>query len=145
MTPSTEKPGDVEAVDRQRLASSREILTCTIKTPPFSYAHLQLVTDDDADGAPELDNLQVKSYCTSALRQFLGITGMAISLDILKVDGPDCWLRLSRQDLGPFAASITAWKGTSEGGVQRLLRIKQCSDWLGTMVGSNGQEQLWRH
>ncbi|PHH81211.1 hypothetical protein CDD80_47 [Ophiocordyceps camponoti-rufipedis] len=127
---------------------AREILTCTIKSPPFSYAHLELATendddDDDDDEAQGLDDLQVKSYCTAALRQFLGLTGVAISVDILKVDGRQCWVRVPRPDLGSFAAAITAWGGVTEGGSLRLLRIKRCSDWLGVLVGAAGQERLW--
>lgn len=91
----------------------------------------------------QLDMLQVKSYCTSALRQFLGLTGVAIPLDILKVDGTHCWVRVPRQDLAPFTAAITAWNGTDEDGTQCLLRVKQASDWLGTMVGTDGQDRLW--
>ncbi|KAH6606359.1 hypothetical protein Trco_005512 [Trichoderma cornu-damae] len=129
-------------IDKPRLRKSHELLTCTIKTPPFSYAHLELLTDPP-DAAVELDNLQVKSYCTAALRQFLGLTGSAIALDILKVEARQCWVRVPRHDLGSFAAALTAWKGTSDGGLQYLLRIKQCSDWLGMMVGSDGQDRLW--
>ncbi|PFH57227.1 hypothetical protein XA68_15331 [Ophiocordyceps unilateralis] len=126
--------------------TTREILTCTIKSPPFSYAHLELATDDDVDdGKPfvALDDLQVRSYCTAALRQFLGLTGVAISIDILKVDQRQCWVRVPRPDLGSFAAAITAWRGVTEGDSHRLLRIKCCSDWLGVMVGVDGQERLW--
>ncbi|RDA85096.1 hypothetical protein CP532_3098 [Ophiocordyceps camponoti-leonardi (nom. inval.)] len=124
--------------------ASRELLTCTIKSPPFSYAHLELATDNDVDDdALELDNLQVKSYCTAALRQFLGLTGVAIPVDILSVRGRQCWVRVPRQDLGSFAAAVTAWNGVTESGSHRLLRIKRCSDWLGVMVGVDGQEQLW--
>jgi ribonuclease P/MRP protein subunit POP8 len=124
--------------------SSHEILTCTIKAPQFSYAHLELLTDSSAAiGAVALDDLQVKAYCTAALRQFLGLTGAATPLDILKVQGIECWVRVPRGDLSNFAAAITAWKGTTEDGVHCLLRIKQCSDWLGAMVGSDGQERLW--
>ncbi|KAF4585488.1 hypothetical protein GQ602_004793 [Ophiocordyceps camponoti-floridani] len=123
---------------------AREILSCIIKSPPFSYAHLELATeDDDENEAPGLDDLQVKSYCTAALRQFLGLTGVAISVDILKVDGRQCWVRVPRPDLGSFAAAITAWGGVTEGGSLRLLRIKRCSDWLGLLVGADGQERLW--
>ncbi|KFA47026.1 hypothetical protein S40293_04637 [Stachybotrys chartarum IBT 40293] len=128
-------------LDKAGLEKSHELLTCTAKSPPFSYVHLELVTDGSA--SVELDNLMVKSYCTAALRQFLGLTGVAIPIDILKVDAGHCWLRVPQPDLGMFAAAITAWKGSSEGGTQCLLRVKQCSDWLGTMVGSDDQDWLW--
>lgn len=124
-----------------RLQKSHDILTCTVKAPLFSYAHLELVTDSAE--AVVLDNLQLKSFCSAALRQFLGLTGTAISIDILKVQGQHGWVRVPRPDLASFAAALTAWKGTSEGGTQCFLRVWQCSDWLGTMVGSDGQDQTW--
>lgn len=127
--------------NQARLSKSFEILSCTVKEPQFSYAHLELFTDDPQP--PRLDILQVKAYCTAALRQFLGLTGQAMPIDIIKVEGNQCWLRVPRQDLGRFAAAITAWKGTSDGGVRCLFRLQQCSDWLGVMVGSDGQDRLW--
>ncbi|KAL6881558.1 hypothetical protein J3F83DRAFT_722723 [Trichoderma novae-zelandiae] len=131
-------------LDKPRHSTSHELLTCTIKTPPFSYVHLELLTNPP-DAAVELDNLQVKSYCTAALRQFLGLTGTAIPIDVLKAEASECWIRVPRDDLGAFAAALTAWKGTSDGGVESLLRVKQCSDWLGAMVGSHGQDRLWNN
>ncbi|KAI5461123.1 hypothetical protein BGZ63DRAFT_227675 [Mariannaea sp. PMI_226] len=134
--------GTQKSIFQQKdLQKSHDILTCTIKAPPFSYAHLELVS---SHGTPvELDNLQVKSYCTAALGQFLGLTGTAIPLDILKVQGSHCWLRVPRPDLGSFAAAITAWRGASDNGVHCSLQIRQCSDWLGAMVGTDGQDQIW--
>lgn len=138
---------------KQKLEKSYDILTCTVKNPQFAYAHLELVTTasltssssntQEQQQQPELDPLQVKSYCTAALRQFLGLTGVAVPVDILKVQGLDCWVRVPRPDLSLFAAAVTAWKGSVEDGDLRLLRVKQCSDWLGTMVGSDAQDRLW--
>ncbi|UNI19107.1 Ribonuclease P [Purpureocillium takamizusanense] len=138
---SSQGPTPSQRAPKAHLETSHEILSCTIKSPQFSYAQLEVVTNGSEP--VQLDDLQVKSYCTAALRQFLGLTGEAISLDILKVDGAECWLRVPRQDLGSFAAAITAWKGAGEGSVHNALRIKQCSDWLGAMVGSDGQDRLW--
>ncbi|KAF4837742.1 hypothetical protein CGCTS75_v000795 [Colletotrichum tropicale] len=140
-TQSSEIPTSTPGATSQK---SHELLTCTIKTPPFSYAQLELVSDASrvSDVTP-LDNLQVRSYCNSALRQFLGATGSAIPIDILKVEDRECWLRVPRQDLSPFAAAITAWAGVSEQGYRRTLRLKQCSDYLGAMVGANSQDKLW--
>ncbi|OHE93178.1 hypothetical protein CORC01_11495 [Colletotrichum orchidophilum] len=123
---------------------SHEPLTCTIKTPAFSYAHLELISDSPrSQETLELDNLQVRSYCSAALSQFLGATGSAIPIDILKVEAAQCWLRVPRQDLSPFAAAITAWAGVSDQGKRQVLRVKQCSDYLGAIVGTDGQENLW--
>jgi len=123
------------------LEKSHEILTCTVKNAPWSYAHMELVTESTEP--LELDDLQVKSYCTAALRQSFGLSGQAMPLDILKTSGSQCWVRVPREDLSTFTAAITAWAGLVENGQRRVLRLKQASDWLGTMVGSDGQERLW--
>ncbi|KAI0011143.1 hypothetical protein F4779DRAFT_244063 [Xylariaceae sp. FL0662B] len=118
-----------------------ELVTATIRAPRYSYAHLQAFTDSAEP--VELDMLQVRSYCTAALKQFLGATGVAIPLDILKVEGRDCWLRLPRDDLGAFAAAVTAWQGSSQDEIHTSLRIRGCSDWLGALVGRDGEDELW--
>ncbi|OTA94811.1 hypothetical protein M434DRAFT_70558 [Hypoxylon sp. CO27-5] len=124
-----------------KVKKSHELVTATIRAPRFSYAHLEVFTNS-AD-AVELDALQVRSYCTSALKQFLGTTGVGIPLDILKVEGKDCWLRMPRDDLGAFSAAITAWQGTYQDGVHSSFRIRGCSDWLGALVGRDGEDKLW--
>lgn len=126
------------------MASQPQYREFTIKAPQFSYAHLQLHTD--GNGVPvALDELLVRSYCTNALRQYLGLTGAAIPLDILKVAGDECWLRLPREDVKSFAAAITACRGSMENDTQCLFRIVQCSDWLGTMIGGGPSlEKLWQ-
>ncbi|KAH8162103.1 hypothetical protein CIB48_g6143 [Xylaria polymorpha] len=121
---------------------SYELAKSVIKAPPYSYAHLELFNAGSGK-KEELDALQVKSYCTAALNQFLGATGVAIPLDILKVEGQSCWLRLPRDDLGAFAAAITAWQGTKQDSVPSTFRIRGCSDWLGALVGQQDEQKLW--
>lgn len=120
---------------------SHELFTSTIRSPAFAYAHLELV--GDAALPAKLDNLQVRGYCTAALRQFLGDHGVAVAIDILKVDGKECWLRLPRQDLGIFSAAITAFPGTSQNGGTSLLRLLACGDWLGSLLGRADEQKLW--
>ena len=114
----------------------------TIKSPPFAYAHMELATDGPQD--IQLDELMVKSYCTAALKQFLGLTGQAIPIDILKAQGGACWVRVPREDLRSFAAGITAYNGVSEGDTQYILRLKRCSNWLGSLVGADRTDELWK-
>ncbi|KXH24875.1 hypothetical protein CSAL01_00211 [Colletotrichum salicis] len=145
---TTENSSAVEAptsTPRATGQKSHELLTCTIKTPAFSYTQLELISESPTTSqeALELDNLQVRSYCNAALGQFLGATGSAIPIDILKVEGAQCWLRVPRQDLSPFTAAITAWAGISDQGSRQVLRVKQCSDYLGAIVGTDGQDKLW--
>ncbi|KAI1477904.1 hypothetical protein K445DRAFT_314795 [Daldinia sp. EC12] len=125
-----------------KVKKSHELASITIKAPRYSYAHLELFSASTADPGV-LDALQVRSKCTSALKQFLGTTGLGIPLDILKVEGQDCWLRVPRDDLGAFSAAITAWQGSYQDGVHSSLRIRGCSDWLGALVGRDREDELW--
>lgn len=116
---------------------SHDIYTTTIQTPPYAYAHLELITTT----AMTLDNLQVRSYLTSALKQFLGLTGSGMPIDILKVDGKECWVRVPRQDLGAFAAALAVWPGSGSAVTGFLIRA--AGDWLGALVGRSDQRKIW--
>jgi ribonuclease P/MRP protein subunit POP8 len=124
----------------QKHFKGHEIITRTIKTPPFSYVHLQLISD--AENPKELDSLTVRSHITAALTQFLGITGSAISVDILKVKGTECWIRVPREDLSPVVAAVGGWVGTeTEGKVG--WSVKGSGNWLSVLVGDTGKEDIW--
>jgi len=92
----------------------------------------------------DLDALQVRAYCTSALRQFLGDTGAAVSVDILAVRDSNVWVRVPQADLGGFSAAMTAYGGMARGGgVTTVLRLRACGDWLGSLLGRTEQHELW--
>ncbi|KAI1342110.1 hypothetical protein F5Y15DRAFT_332286 [Xylariaceae sp. FL0016] len=127
-----------------KASKSHELVTATIKSPPYSYAHLQVFNPSPASGRTfDLDALQLRSWCTAAMKQFLGVTGTGVSLDVLKVGGSSAWVRLPRNDLAAFAAAVTAWQGAMQDGEHYSLRVKGCSDWLGALVGQEGQDELW--
>jgi ribonuclease P/MRP protein subunit POP8 len=142
MTAPTEEVPNPSSKVRAKAQKACEIQTCAIREPPFSYAVAELVTDSITKAAA-LDNLQVRAYLTTALTRFLGATGEAIPIDILKVQAPRFWLRLPSQDLAAFAAAITAWRGGTEDGINYAFRLRHCSDWLGAMVGRDDQDDLW--
>ncbi|RYP79819.1 hypothetical protein DL769_002764 [Monosporascus sp. CRB-8-3] len=145
MTGTDTSPG-VTAAPPKKSQKFHELATATISAPPWAYAHLELFssnTGSSSSSGEELDALQARSYCAAALKQFLGVRGAAIHLDVLKVEGRECWVRLPRDDLGAFAAAVTAWQGTTQSGCHSTLRIRGCSDWLGTLVGRQAQDRLW--
>jgi ribonuclease P/MRP protein subunit POP8 len=139
-----------------KLTKTLTLTTTTLRTPPFAYAHLTLTPDPQSPPPPtpslQVDALQVRAYLTTALRQFLGTTGASIAIDILLIEGGSVWVRVPREDLAAFAAGVTAFAGTSsssqgggEGGEGRmLLRLGACGDWLGGLVGREGEGGLWR-
>lgn len=103
-----------------------------IRKPHFTYAKLRLKTS--GPDTIELDDLTSKSYCTDALRQYLGLTGEAIDVEILRNLEEECWVRLPRQDLEKFSAALTAFKGKTEGNTQWTLTFEMSSDFLGTLT-----------
>lgn len=118
-----------------------DITTKTIKNPSFSYAYLEYISD----GQPttDLDILTVRSHLTSGLNQFLGLTGAAISVDILKVDQKGCWIRVPREDLRAVIAAMGQWVGTGEGSSKVAWKLKASGNWLGSLVASQGIQNTW--
>lgn len=134
------------SVGKSSSSKNLELFSCTISKPAFAYAQLELASSDPGSAAIEdVDALQFRSHCTSALNRFLGATGTAIPLDILKVQGAECWIRVPREDLGAFAAAITAWPGVKQGsnGASSVLRLRASGNWLGSLLGRSEQHKLW--
>lgn len=113
----------------------------TITTPPFSYVCLELVSEG-AVGA-KLDELTVRTYITSALTQFLGLTGSSISVDILKVQGQECWIRVPREDMSPVIAAVGGWVGGNEAEGRVGWKVKASGNWLSVLVADREAENLW--
>lgn len=134
---------DQPSSKRKHRTSSRghEITTKTIKTPPFSYVHLQLISDSDS--VKELDALTVRSHITAALTQFLGVTGSAILVDILKVELADCWIRVPREDLSLVVAALGGWIGGTEAEGRVGWSVKGSENWLSVLVGRRGSRSIW--
>ncbi|KAJ4283517.1 hypothetical protein NW764_002912 [Fusarium oxysporum] len=73
MTQNSSQGSQKSIFQQKDLEKSHDLLACTIKEPPFSYVHLQLVSLSGSSSVT-LDNLSLKSYCTTALRRCLGMT-----------------------------------------------------------------------
>jgi len=126
---------------QQKSSKGHEITTRTIKTPYFSYAYLELISDSPIQS--NLDDLTVRSYLTFALTRFLGLAGSSISIDILKVEARECWIRVPREDLSPVMAAVGGWVGGNEADGQVAWTIKASGNWLSTLVGNNGVDKIW--
>lgn len=108
----------------------------TIRNPPYTYLNLILLTSTPSSlSQPPLDLLTARTYLTSALSQYLGLTGTAIPIDFLKVEGRSAWIRVPREDSVALVGAISQWVG-KEGGVS--WRVKAKGEWLGSVVAGNG-------
>lgn len=126
-----------------------EITTKTIKTPPFSYACLELISSSPPSSAsqhaPSLDAVTARAYITSALTQFLGLTGSSISIDILKIEGSKAWIRTPREDLAPVVAATGGWVGKGMGLDERVgWRVRGSGNWLSTLVAKDEEDSIWK-
>jgi len=118
-----------------------EIITRTIKIPAFSYAYLELISDPPSKSP--LDDLTIRSYLTSAFTRFLGLTGAAIPVDILKVEARECWIRVPREDLSAVIAAVGGWVEGNEKTGHVRWRVRRSGNWLGSLVGSRDLEKVW--
>ncbi|KHN94641.1 uncharacterized protein MAM_07547 [Metarhizium album ARSEF 1941] len=130
--PSSEKPSQ----DRDQ-ETSRVLHTKTLSSP-HGYVHLELASDGPQE--IQLDNILAKSYFTAALKQYLGLMGEAMRIDILKTTKEACWVRLPKEDLLSFCAAVTAYGGVTEGNTRYILRVQTCSDWLGPLTDDRWQD-----
>src|SRR4051794_7213490 len=126
---------------KQKVLKGHEITTKTIKTPPFSYACLEIISDSVMQA--QLDELTVRSHLTAALTQFLGLSGSAISVDILKIEGSESWIRVPREDLSQLLAAVGVWIGGNDANGKVGWRVKAKGNWLSSLVGNQGVENIW--
>ncbi|KAK0512819.1 hypothetical protein JMJ35_004836 [Cladonia borealis] len=114
-------------------SSSRSL---TIRNPPYTYLHLILLTSTlSSSSQPPVDILTARTYLTSALSQYLGLTGTAIPIDFLKVEGGSLWIRVPREDEVALVGALSQWVG-KDGDVS--WRVKAKGEWLGSVVAGNG-------
>ncbi|KIW75634.1 hypothetical protein Z517_10376 [Fonsecaea pedrosoi CBS 271.37] len=128
-------------MNRTTCAAAKEpttTTTFTLRNPPYSYFHLHLHTIPlHTDQA--LDEITLRSYLSAALQQYLGLTGGAIPVDILKVEGSDAWIRVPSDDEVAVTAAVSQWVGVR--GVS--LAIVARGSWLGGVVAKGATKGLW--
>ena len=135
---------------KDKASKSHVLSTTTIKSPPWTYMNLELISSASLL-APrtKLDELTVRSYLNAALTQFLGMTGSAISIDILKIEegGRECWVRVPRDEASAFMAAVGGWVGIGDRGGDEdesvSWRIRGSGGWLSAVLGRREGEKIW--
>lgn len=135
----------LEAVQARGLQSLMAETKFTLRNSSYSYIHLR-IADQAANSAShqqkaqlELDEITVLSHLTSALSQYLGLTGTAIPVDVLKVQALEAWIRLPIEDERAVVAALSQWVGN--GGV--TLRVLGRGSWLGGLQRGIDDAKLW--
>ncbi|EEH46065.2 uncharacterized protein PADG_02215 [Paracoccidioides brasiliensis Pb18] len=129
----------------------------TSRKPPWSYLKLQLITQPSlpsSSPSTPLDEITARTYLTTALSQFLGISGTSISIDILKIENSTdnhstgqennnniVWIRVPRDDVAAVVAAVSSWIGDgSQVGSSVSWRIRAKGSFLGALIGGTGRE-----
>ncbi|RHZ62346.1 hypothetical protein CDV55_105313 [Aspergillus turcosus] len=118
--PTPSKRKSPEETDAPKPPPSAKVLTFTSRNPAWTYLKLQLITQPPTSTTqPPLDPLTAKTHLTAALSQFLGLTGTAIPLDILKIapenKAQTVWIRVPRSDAAAVVAALSSWIGGGGG------------------------------
>ncbi|KAK5225458.1 hypothetical protein LTR47_009305 [Exophiala xenobiotica] len=130
------------ATSKMTQRDSSTTTSFTLRNPPYAYFHLSIQSLQFSQ-SQSLDEITARSYLTAALQQYLGLTGTAIEIDILKVEGAHIWIRVPRDDESAVTAALSQWCSLAEGSVS--LRVEARGSWLGGVAASGGATdgKLW--
>ncbi|CBF86469.1 uncharacterized protein ANIA_02252 [Aspergillus nidulans FGSC A4] len=129
-------------------SASIETINFTARNPPWTYLKLQLIHQPNTSAATKsapLDPLTARTHLSSALSQFLGLSGSSIPVDILSVS-PDpeskfIWVRVPRQDAPAVVAAVSSWiggVGEEENGGSVAWRVCAKGNFLSALVNGDG-------
>lgn len=134
------KEAKLVMMTKPNVSSPDQTVSFTLRKAPYSYFHLSLRPLIATSQAPhDLDEISARAYLTLALQQYLGLTGTAVSIDILKVEARDVWIRVPSEDEVAVTASLSQWAGSKD----LTWRIQQRGTWLGALVGNTHDQKLW--
>ncbi|KAF1945277.1 hypothetical protein EJ02DRAFT_52044 [Clathrospora elynae] len=98
------------------LSSSAPNPPSSATSPTTPVPNLAPNAINSAEIVKDISPLLTSTLLTSPLHSYLGQTGAAIPIDILKTRSRDVWIRIPRQDVRAFRASLSGWVGSCEGG-----------------------------
>ena len=113
-------------------------VTFNLRGIPYTYLHLSTTSIAQPTAHVPLDAITARTYLTSALSQYLGLTGTAIPIDILKVTDRDFWIRVPREDASALVAAIGQWANALVG---VSLKLEGRGEWLGGIVAGGERRQ----
>lgn len=148
---STEKQTETRPKKRQKPNGSTRYHTATLRSPRWTYFHLQLFTSSTSTSKPTadepaLDAITVRRYLTAALSRFLGQMGAATPVDILKIDQQHVWVRVPSDDATAVHEAVSSWVSNQGGmgdGTGLRWIIKERDDWLVRLTGGKGGQDLF--
>ncbi|KAK3113481.1 hypothetical protein LTR53_009194 [Teratosphaeriaceae sp. CCFEE 6253] len=136
---STPTGGTKKRKKRKRTSKNQVLSQFTIRSPPWSYVHLQQMTATGVAAASDVDPVTAHLHITAALTQFLGLHGAAIPIDILRTEGAGVWIRVPADDYSTLLAAVGGWvSGKGEG-----WRVMGSSSWDARAMARDGGQDLF--
>ncbi|KAH3955873.1 hypothetical protein HBH70_014310 [Parastagonospora nodorum] len=146
--PSTSTPTEQASSapkSKKRNPSTPHIIhTSTLRHPQYTYFHLTLTPSSSSSSSSStnnksttLDPLLISQLLTQALSSYLGLTGAAIPVDILKSEGREVWIRVPARDARGVRAGLSSWCG-KVGGMGVSWRVQG-----GLGAGGGGGEEIF--
>ncbi|KAL1984452.1 hypothetical protein VTN96DRAFT_9146 [Rasamsonia emersonii] len=157
----TQPPSTKRKAESSDHRDRSNVIHFTSRNPLWTYLKLQLITHPLSLSAATLDAVTARTYLTSALSQFLGLTGTAIPIDILKIEKARrgdvfMWIRVPREDVAAVVSALSSWIGgstststtssTSSAGIgvgdggNVAWRVCAKGNFLGALVHGSGSE-----
>jgi ribonuclease P/MRP protein subunit POP8 len=124
---------------RQQGPRLQKDVTFTLRSAPYTYLHLSVIDVVQAVSRAPLDAVTARTYLTSALSQYLGLTGAAVPIDILKVTNPHIWIRVPKEDASAVVVAVGQWANAQLG---VSLKVEARGEWLGGLVAGG---EVQRH
>ncbi|KAF2416081.1 hypothetical protein EJ08DRAFT_559094, partial [Tothia fuscella] len=110
----------------------------TLRTPQWIYFHLKLYTHTPSAPLISLDAITARRHFTAGLTRSFGLIGLAIPIDILKLENEEVWIRVPRDDAKMVHEAIAGWSGEENGGQKWIVRGRD--EWLVRLGGGNGED-----
>ena len=142
--PAPEEVPNKQPDSKLKLDKGKEL---SLRHPTWTYLHLHLDVAPPSTEAearqqqqqPDIDEMSLRKHLHSALQQFLGLSGTAIPIDVLKAEGANFWIRVPAGDGRAVAAAAGGWVGSQQGrAVSWTLRA--WDDHLVKIVAGDGQD-----
>ncbi|GAB7351294.1 hypothetical protein MBLNU459_g1710t1 [Dothideomycetes sp. NU459] len=120
---------DSLAKRKRSTAKNTTLSQFTIRNPQWAYIHLSLIVSP---------TLAAAAAAAESGSSNMNDVKAPISVDILKLSGPDVWVRVPREDVSAVVAAVGGWVGKDGEG----WRIKGWGCW-GPAVGKDGGLDLF--
>lgn len=143
--PANDQEKTASAPAKRKQKTSTTVTDHTFRNRQWAYLHLSLHRSPPFSSSEvPLDAITARTHLTSALQQFLGLTGTAIAVDILKLESHDVWLRVPNEDANAVVAAVGGWVGDAGGddrtSTSLAWRVKGRDEWLSRLAGGDGMD-----